>query len=102
MPGSSVGKALRLRVLGLLLHLGLKGLRLHGLVLRASGTVQAERGVEGSWFRFTDTVLRGWSLYLGVRGTLNYQNLLFCRVPKKSILGSIIRPYKKVGYGSSR
>ena len=36
--------------------------------------------------------------YLG--STLTYQNLLFCRVPIKSILGFIIRTYKKVGYGS--
>ena len=32
--------------------------------------------------------------------TLTYQNLLFCRVPINSILGFIIRTYKKVGYGS--
>ena len=32
--------------------------------------------------------------------TLNYQNLLFCRVPINSILGFMIRTYKKVGFGS--
>ena len=34
--------------------------------------------------------------------TLTYQNLLFCRVPTKFILGFIIRIYKKVGSGRSR
>ena len=34
--------------------------------------------------------------------TLTYQNLLFCRVPIKSILGFTIRTYKKVGFGSFR
>ena len=34
--------------------------------------------------------------------TLTYQNLLFCRVPINSILGFIIRTYKKVGLGSLR
>ena len=34
--------------------------------------------------------------------TLSYQNLLFCRVPIKSILGLIVRAYKKVGYGRLR
>ena len=29
---------------------------------------------------------------------LTYQNLLFCRVPINSILGFIIRTYKKVGF----
>ena len=31
--------------------------------------------------------------------SLTYQNLLFCRVPIKSILGFIIRTYKNVGFG---
>ena len=31
--------------------------------------------------------------------TLTYQNLLFCRVPINSMLGFIIRTYKKVGFG---
>ena len=34
--------------------------------------------------------------------TLSYHNLLLCRVPINSILGFIIRTYKKVGYGSLR
>ena len=34
--------------------------------------------------------------------TLTYQNLLFCRVPINSILGFIIRTYKKIGFGSLR
>ena len=34
--------------------------------------------------------------------TLTYQNLLFCRVPINSILGCIIRTYKKVGFGRLR
>ena len=34
--------------------------------------------------------------------TLTYQNLLFCRVPIKSLLGSILRTYKKVGFGRLR
>ena len=34
--------------------------------------------------------------------TLSYQNLLVCRVPMNSILGFIMRTYKKVGYGSVR
>ena len=34
--------------------------------------------------------------------TLTLQNLLFCRVPIKFILGFIIRTYKKVGFGRSR
>ena len=33
--------------------------------------------------------------------TLAYQNLLFCRVPAKPILGFIIRTYKKVGFSRS-
>ena len=33
----------------------------------------------------------------GVGFTLTYQSLLFCRVPINSILGFIIRTYKKVG-----
>ena len=40
--------------------------------------------------------------WLPVSQTLTYQNLLFCRVPINSILGFIIRTYKKVGYGSLR
>ena len=39
---------------------------------------------------------------VGYWGTLTYQNLLFCRVPINSILGLIIRTYKKVGFGSLR
>ena len=39
---------------------------------------------------------------LDIRKTLTYQNLLFCRVPINSILGFIIRTYKKVGFGSLR
>ena len=31
---------------------------------------------------------------------MTYQNLLFCRVLINSILGFIIRTYKKVGFGS--
>ena len=34
--------------------------------------------------------------------TLTYQNLLFCRVPINSILGFVVRTYKKVGLGSVR
>ena len=34
--------------------------------------------------------------------TLTLQNLLFCRVPIKFILGFIIRTYKKAGFGRSR
>ena len=34
--------------------------------------------------------------------TLTYQNLLFCRVRIDSILGFIVRTYKKVGFGSLR
>ena len=37
-----------------------------------------------------------------IRHTLNYQNLLSCRVPINSILGFIIRTYKKVGFGRLR
>ena len=43
----------------------------------------------------------GEPLFLEV-STLTYQNLLCCRVPINSILGSIIRTYKKVGFGSLR
>ena len=38
----------------------------------------------------------------GLGITLTYQNLPFCRVPKISILGFIIRTYKKVGFGRLR
>ena len=38
-------------------------------------------------------------LRLCLEVTLTYQNLLFCRVPINSILGFIIRTYKKVGFG---
>ena len=34
----------------------------------------------------------------GFKLTLTYQNLLFYRVPIKSLLGSILRTYKKVGF----
>ena len=34
--------------------------------------------------------------------TLPYQDLLFCRVPINTVLGFIIRTYKKVGFGSLR
>ena len=39
---------------------------------------------------------------LGLRLTLTYQNPLFRRVPVISLLGLIIRTYKKVGFGSLR
>ena len=34
--------------------------------------------------------------------TLTYQTLLACRVPINSILGFIIRTYRKVGFGGLR
>ena len=34
--------------------------------------------------------------------TLTYQNLLFCTVPINSILGFVIRTYRKVGFGRLR
>ena len=37
-----------------------------------------------------------------LKSTLNYQTLLFCRVPIHSILRFIIRTYKKVGFGRLR
>ena len=39
---------------------------------------------------------------LGLCFTLRTQNLLFCRVPKNTILGFIIRTYKKLGFGFLR
>ena len=34
--------------------------------------------------------------------TFTYRNLTFCRVPMNSLLGFVIRTYKKVGFGSFR
>ena len=48
--------------------------------------------------------LTGWfsgSVYQ-ITDALTYQNLRFCRVPINSILGFIIRTYKKVGFGRLR
>ena len=42
----------------------------------------------------------GWGATLNP--TLTYQTLLFCRLPRNSILGFRIRTYKKVGFGRLR
>ena len=42
------------------------------------------------------------TLRYGLRKTLTYQTLLFCRVPINPILGFIIRTYQKVGFGRLR
>ena len=38
-------------------------------------------------------------MFWGLGCTLTHQNLRFCRVPIKSILGFILRTYEKVGFG---
>ena len=57
--------------------------------------------VQGFWkFRRFEPCAR--NSFQCLSATLTYQNLLFCRVPINSILGFIIRTYKKVRFGSLR